>query len=144
MSYKVEEGTILSKGENVIIGHGTVIGAIPLMFKKGTHDLKFDGTRKVVIEDDVAIGNNVTIMGGHYGETIIKKGAKIWDGSIIGHDCIIGEYTAMVTNVTINGEVNVGKWCMIGSGVTIKPKINIISYKMSAGLITPFSPRFST
>jgi len=123
----VNSDTILDKGHNVKIGHGTVIGAYPLMFKKGTHKLIF-GTKRVVLEDNVVIGNNVTIMGGFYRDTIIRKGAKIWDGTVIGHDCDIGENVAIATNATLNGEVNVGQWSFISSGVVVKPKVNIGEY----------------
>jgi len=122
--YVVNDGTVLDKGNNVNIGHGTVIGAFPLMFEKGTHRIIF-GTKKVRIEPDVVIGNNVTIMGGFYGETVIKKGARIWDGTIIGHDCVIGEDAVLSTGVILNGEVIVGDWSFIGSGVIVKPQVTI-------------------
>ena len=120
--YKVVDGTILTIGNNVKIGYETVIGGIPLMCEKGTHDILYDGTRRVTIEDDVIIGNGVKIMGGYYRDTLIKRGAKIWDECVIGHDCEIGEQAILSTGVILNGEVHVGDWSFIGSGTVVKPQ----------------------
>ena len=111
--------------ERVKFGDYCSINAVPLMFEKDTHDLIENKDRKVMIGDGTIIGNRVTIMGGFHGTTVIGRNVKIWDGSVIGHDCKIGDNVAMVTNVTLNGGVEVGEWTHIASGVVVKPKVKI-------------------
>lgn len=125
--YVVNPDTVLDKGYNVKIGHGTVIGGYPMMFEKGTRKLIF-GTKRVKIGNNVVIGNNVTIMGGFWDETVIGDNTRIWDGTVIGHDCKIGNNVAIVVNCTLNGRVEVGDWSFIGSGVVVKPRVKIGKY----------------
>jgi len=121
----------VSLEEGVRIGANTVVGAYPLMLEfKGRQRVRQEFTGEVVIEDDVDIGANCVIVGGVVGSTIIRRGVFIAHGSIIGHDCDIGEGTVISTNVTLNGHVEVGTYSFIASNTVIPPKIKIGSLTM--------------
>jgi UDP-3-O-[3-hydroxymyristoyl] glucosamine N-acyltransferase len=69
---------------------------------------------KVVIEDDVEIGANTTIDRAVFGETIIKKGSKIDNLVQIAHNCEIGEYSIIVSQVGLSGSSKLGRNVVMG------------------------------
>ena len=42
-------------------------------------------------------------------------------GSLLGHDCIVGEYSSLMANVDLGGHVNIGKNAFLGTKSTIIP-----------------------
>ena len=97
-------------GNRVIIHGGSVIGGdgFGYIAIKGVHH-KIPQIGKVVIEDDVEIGSNVTIDRARFDRTIIRKGTKIDNLVQIAHNCDIGERTIIVAQVGISGSTTVGK-----------------------------------
>ena len=69
---------------------------------------------KVIIEDDVEIGANVTVARATLGSTWIKRGTKIDNLVHIAHNCVIGEDCAITSlaafagSVTLEDHVSVG------------------------------------
>lgn len=55
----------------------------------------------------------------------IARGVFINNGSQIGHDVTIDEYTNVMANVDVGGECKIGKNVFIGTGVTILPRVTI-------------------
>ncbi len=96
-------------GNNVQIHAGTVIGAdgFGYVTEKGKH-FKVPQVGKVVIEDDVEIGANVTIDRATTGVTLVGKGTKIDNLVQVGHNCQIGEDNLIIALVGIAGSTKLG------------------------------------
>jgi len=97
-------------GKNVIIHSGTVIGSDGFGYarEKGVY-YKIPQVGKVVLEDEVEIGANVTIDRATLSETRIKKGTKIDNLVQIAHNVKIDENTIVCGQVGISGSTKVGK-----------------------------------
>ena len=102
-------------GNNTIIHSGTVIGSDGFGFvSKDSSNTKFYQIGNVVIEDNVEIGANCTIDRATLGSTIIKSNAKLDNLIQIGHNCQIGEYSIIVSQVGLSGSTIVGQGVVIG------------------------------
>lgn len=102
-------------GNRVIIHNGTVVGSDGFGYA-----VQDDGSRtkipqigKVVIEDDVEIGSNVSIDRARFGKTKIGKGTKIDNLVQIAHNVVIGEHTVMCGQSGISGSTTVGARCIL-------------------------------
>ena len=103
-------------GNDCIIHAGTVIGSDGFGFatnKLGEHK-KIYHNGNVVIEDDVEIGSNTSIDRAVFGSTLIKKGARIDNLVQVGHNCEIGEYCVMVSQVGLAGSSKFGRNVVMG------------------------------
>ncbi len=96
-------------GKNAIIHSGTVIGSDGFGFVEGggVHH-KIPQVGKVIIEDDVEIGANVTIDRATTRVTTVKKGTKIDNLVHIAHNVTVGEDCLLVAQVGISGSVEIG------------------------------------
>ena len=102
-------------GSNVTIHSGTVIGSDGFGFvSKDQSNTKFYQIGNVVIEDSVEIGANCTIDRATLGSTIIRSNAKLDNLIQIGHNCEIGDYSVIVSQVGLSGSTIVGKGVVIG------------------------------
>jgi UDP-3-O-[3-hydroxymyristoyl] glucosamine N-acyltransferase len=104
-------------GKNVVVDAGCVIGAAGFGFvrdDKTGEPTRFPQLGGVIIEDNVEIGANVCIDRGALQNTIIHKGVKIDDLSLIAHNVEIGEYTYII-GAMIGGSTKIGKRCWIAS-----------------------------
>lgn len=102
--------------KNVIIHAGSVIGSDGFGYahtKDGEH-IKIYHLGRVVIEDEVEIGANTTVDRAVFGETRIKKGSKIDNLVQIGHNCEIGEYSILVSQVGLSGSSKLGRNVIMG------------------------------
>jgi len=113
-------------GKNVIIHSGTVIGSDGFGYakEKGIHH-KIPQMGKVIIEDDVEIGANVTIDRATLGATRIGKGTKIDNLVQIGHNVIIGENCIIAGQVGISGSTKLGNNVVLGGQVGLVGHIKI-------------------
>jgi UDP-3-O-[3-hydroxymyristoyl] glucosamine N-acyltransferase len=103
-------------GKNVTIHAGSVIGSDGFGYahtKEGEH-IKIYHLGRVVIEDEVEIGANTTVDRAVFGETRIKKGSKIDNLVQIGHNCEIGEYSILVSQVGLSGSSKLGRNVIMG------------------------------
>ncbi|MCK9372927.1 MAG: UDP-3-O-(3-hydroxymyristoyl)glucosamine N-acyltransferase [Sulfuricurvum sp.] len=103
-------------GDNVIIHAGSVIGSDGFGYahtKTGEH-VKLYQNGNVIIEDDVEIGANTTVDCAVFGSTHIKRGVKIDNLVQIGHNCIIGEYSIMVSQSGVAGSTTLGRNVVMG------------------------------
>lgn len=113
-------------GNRCIIHAGAVIGADGFGFAPTDHGYdKIPQIGNVTIGDDVEIGANTTIDRAMMGSTQIKDGVKIDNLIQIGHNCVIGEMTAMAAQAGVAGSTKVGKQCMIGGQVGLAGHITI-------------------
>jgi len=114
-------------GARCIIHSGAVIGADGFGFAP-----QQDGTFKkipqvgfVLIEDDVEIGANTTIDCGTMDPTIIRKGVKIDNLVMVGHNCEIGDNTVMAGQTGLAGSTKVGKNCRFAGQVGLAGHLTV-------------------
>jgi UDP-3-O-[3-hydroxymyristoyl] glucosamine N-acyltransferase len=103
-------------GNRVIIHAGAVIGSDGFGYahtKMGEH-IKLYQNGNVIIEDDVEIGANTTVDCAVFGSTIIKQGSKIDNLVQIGHNCVIGEHSIMVSQSGLAGSTTLGRNVVMG------------------------------
>jgi len=122
-------------GNKVIIHSGTVVGSDGFGFiQKGGVHRKIPQAGKVVIEDRVEIGSNVSIDRATIGQTVIGEGSKLDNLIQIAHNVIIGKNVIMAgesgiagssiieDNVTIAAQVGIKDHVRVGKGVVIAAK----------------------
>ncbi|AOZ90826.1 UDP-3-O-(3-hydroxymyristoyl)glucosamine N-acyltransferase [Paenibacillus crassostreae] len=113
-------------GDNVIIQSCSVIGSDGFGYEwDGEKHLKFPHIGNVVIGDDVEIGANTTIERGTIDSTIIKKGTKIGNMVVIGHNVQIGEHCIVVSTCAIAGSSKIGNYVVLAGGCTISNHVSI-------------------
>lgn len=103
-------------GGGCIIHSGTVVGSDGFGFattKQGEH-IKIYQNGNVVIEDDVEIGANTTLDRAVFASTVIKRGARIDNLVQVGHNCVIGEYCVLVSQVGLAGSSRLGRNVVMG------------------------------
>lgn len=124
---RIHKGTMI--GNDVHIQSNTVIGAAGIMWTWDSRGNKVAcaQTGNVVIEDNAAIGSNITIVRGTFPNkpTIIGGGTMISHGTMIGHGVVIGLRNHFANNVSLAGTVSTGNNCFFGSGAVVRPHLNI-------------------
>lgn len=114
-------------GNNVIIHSGAVIGSDGFGYYEDNNKYnKIPQIGNVVIDENVEIGANTTIDRSFIGSTQIHKGVKIDNLVQIGHNCVIGEDSAMASQVGIAGSVNIGKRVKLGGQVGLAGHLDIV------------------
>jgi UDP-3-O-[3-hydroxymyristoyl] glucosamine N-acyltransferase len=110
-------------GRRVIVHPGSVIGAdgFGYVFDGQSHR-KIPQVGRVVVEDDVEIGANVTVDRATIGETLIGRGTKIDNLVQIGHNTVVGADTIIVAQAGIAGS------CRIGRGVVLAGQAGIADH----------------
>jgi len=118
-------------GENVRIGKGTVLGALPLIFNRETGErVRPEIKAGLIIEDNVDIGANCVLNLGEERDTIVREGSMIGHLSSIGHDADIGRNVGISVHVCISGCVEIGEWSYIAPQTVVKPYVKIGAYTM--------------
>lgn len=124
---KIHKGTVI--GNSVHIQSNSVVGATGVMWAWDEHGRKVRcvQTGNVVIEDDVFVGSNITIVRGSFENrpTVIGRHTMIAHGTMIGHGTVIGASNHFANNVSIGGSVRTGKNCFFGSGATVRPHVQL-------------------
>ena len=110
-------------GNHVQIHAGTVIGAdgFGYVTVNGKH-FKVPQIGRVVIEDDVEIGSNVSVDRATTNVTLIKRGSKIDNQVQIAHNCQIGE------DNMICGQAGIAGSTKIGDRVTLAGKAGVVGH----------------
>ena len=117
----LREGTQL--GARVTVHAGAVIGADGFGYaREGARYVKIPQIGRVVLEDDVEIGANVTIDRATLGATRIGRGTKIDNLVQIAHNVQVGEDTVIVAQVGIAGS------SQIGSRVTLAGQVGVVDH----------------
>lgn len=128
----VRLGERVMVGNRVIIHHNASIGADGFSYvtpeassvesaresggkvtTKNTQIFKINSIGTVVLEDDVEIGACATIDRSNLGATLIKKGTKIDNLVMIGHNNVVGENCMIVSQVGIAGSCEIGNRVVI-------------------------------
>ena len=113
-------------GENGIIYPGAVIGSDGFgLANDGGVWVKIPQTGRVMIGNDVQIGANTTVDRGALVDTVIGDGVKLDNQIQIGHNCRIGDHTAMAGCVGVGGSSIIGKHCTLGGAVGVAGHLTI-------------------
>lgn len=108
----VREGARIGQG-----GFGYVSGA--------AGHLKIPQLGRVIIQDDVVIGANVTIDRGALADTVIGEGTKIDNQVHIGHNNRIGRHCIIAAQVGISGSCEIGDFVVFGGQVGVADHLRI-------------------
>jgi UDP-3-O-[3-hydroxymyristoyl] glucosamine N-acyltransferase len=121
-------------GARCIFHAGAVIGADGFGFAPhaGTWE-KIPQTGRVLIGDDVEVGANTAIDRGALDDTVIGNGVKLDNHIQIGHNCRIGDHTAVAGCVGMAGSSVIGKHCMIGGAAMILGHLTICDRVIVSG-----------
>lgn len=113
-------------GNYVVIHSGSVLGTdgFGYMFIENRH-YKIPQIGRVIIEDDVEIGANVTIDRARTGSTRIGAGTKIDNLVHIGHNVSVGKNCVIVAQVGVSGSVEIGNGVILAGQVGIKDHVKI-------------------
>ena len=102
-------------GDRCILHPGVVLGSDGFGYvEEGSIHRKVPQMGKVIVEEDVEIGANVTIDRGTLGVTRIGKGTKIDNLVQIAHNVEIGEGSILAAQVGIAGSTKIGKRVVFG------------------------------
>lgn len=93
--------------------------------KFGQHRITHYG--KVILEDRVHIGANVSLDRGTYLDSRIGSGTKIDNHCHFGHNFVIGKNSLITAGLISAGSVTVGDYCVFGGRTTINGHIEIAS-----------------
>lgn len=105
-------------------GPSSDVKASVLPMKMGVW-VKIPQTGRVIIGNDVQIGANTTIDRGALSDTIIENGVKLDNQIQIGHNCHVGENSAMAGCVGVAGSAIFGKNCTVGGAAMIGGHLTI-------------------
>lgn len=89
----------------------------------------------VVIMDDVSIGVGAALSPGVVVTSNIRIGRHFHCniGSIVEHDCVIGDYVTFAPGVRCNGNIEIGDGAYIGAGAMIRQGRQNARLKIGAG-----------
>jgi len=120
----LREGTWV--GDRVTIHSGAVVGADGFGFARdGARYVKIPQLGRVVIEDDVEVGANVTIDRATLGETRIGRGTKLDNLVQVGHNVQIGQDTVIVAQVGVSGSTRIGSRVTLAGQVGVVDHVNV-------------------
>jgi UDP-3-O-[3-hydroxymyristoyl] glucosamine N-acyltransferase len=120
-------------GDRVILQNGVVVGGDGFGFAKradGKHH-KIVQSGVTIVEDDVEIQSLTSVDRATFGETRVRRGAKIDSLVQIGHNCVVGEdniicsqtglagSSVLEKNVLLAGQVGISGHLTIHEGVTV-------------------------
>ena len=127
-------------GSRVILQPSCVIGSCGYGYssckKTGVHT-KIKQLGKVILEDDVEIGSSTTIDRGRFNSTIIRRGTKIDNQCMIGHNCDIGMNNLIVSMSGLSGSVKTGRNVIIAAQCGLVGHIEIADGVTLAARSTP-------
>lgn len=122
---RVLRGSVLRR--NVRVQPGAVIGAEGLSFERaedGTPE-RFPQLGGVVLEDEVDVGTNCVIERGAFADTILRRGVKLGQMCVVGHNCDIGEGVFMVGLCGTAGSAIIGKGTWLGPLTVVRDGVTV-------------------
>ena len=111
-------------GDRAIIHSGAVIGSDGFGYLRDSRGVrvKIPQVGRVILEDDVEIGANVTIDRATMGTTRVKRGTKIDNLVQIAHNVTVGEDTVIAALSGISGSTK------IGDRVTLAGQVGVVDH----------------
>ena len=136
---RVTIGEDCTLGARCVVQSGAVIGGDGFGFapNQGAWE-KIEQLGAVRIGDDVEIGANTCIDRGALDDTVIEDGVKLDNLIQIGHNCHIGQHTAMAGCVGVAGSARIGAYCTVGGAGMILGHLTIADHVhiSSASIVT--------
>jgi UDP-3-O-[3-hydroxymyristoyl] glucosamine N-acyltransferase len=121
--------TVLARvtiGARSILHPGSVVGSEGFGYApEGPAWVHVPQVGTVRIGQDVEIGANTTIDRGALTDTVIGDGVKIDNLVQIGHNCTVGEHTAIAGCAGLAGSTHVGARCRVGGGVGLAGHLTV-------------------
>lgn len=113
--------------ETAIIAKSALIGVdgIHVAYGPDRKKVQLKHMGNVIIEDDVRIGELAMVERGTLGSTVLKRGVQLDLRVNVGHNCVIGQDTAIACGTIIGGTTKIGSDCWIGLGAIVKNNISI-------------------
>ena len=113
-------------GQRNVLHPGVVIGAdgFGFHFNAGKFE-KAPQRGTVVLEDDVEIGANTTVDRARFDVTRIRKGSKLDNLVMIGHNTEIGQHCVIAAQTGLAGSVVLKDYVQLGGAVGIADHITI-------------------
>jgi len=104
-------------GKNCILHSGSVIGSdgFGYAYTKEKKAVKIHHFGRVVLGDDVEIGANSTVDRGVFGDTLLCDGVKVDNLVQIGHNCVVGKNSVIVSQSGLAGSTIVGENVTFGA-----------------------------
>ncbi len=123
-------------GEECEIHPNTTIGSEGFGYAA---DEKFNQYRithygKVILEDRVHIGANVSLDRGTFLDSRVGSGTKIDNHCHFGHNFVIGKNSLITAGMISAGSVTVGDYCVFGGRTTISGHLEIASKSHISGM----------
>jgi UDP-3-O-[3-hydroxymyristoyl] glucosamine N-acyltransferase len=113
-------------GRRVVIHAGSILGADGFGYVfDGARHRKIPQVGRVVVEDDVEIGANVTIDRATLGDTLVGRGTKIDNLVQIGHNSVVGADSIIVAQTGISGSCRVGHHVVLAGQVGVADHVTI-------------------
>ncbi|MGH7411760.1 MAG: UDP-3-O-(3-hydroxymyristoyl)glucosamine N-acyltransferase [Candidatus Methylomirabilis sp.] len=114
-------------GDRVTIHSGAVIGSDGFGYLRDRRGVrvKIPQVGRVILEDDVEIGANVTIDRATMGTTRLKRGTKIDNLVQIAHNVAVGEDTVIAALSGVSGSTKIGDRVTLGGQVGIADHVEI-------------------
>ncbi len=107
-------------GNGVIIHSGTSLGQDGFGFAMGREGhLKVPQIGRVILQDKVELGANVTIDRGGIRDTIVGEGSKIDNMVHIAHNVVVGRHCVIAAQSGIAGSTEIGDFVVMGGQVGI-------------------------
>ncbi len=124
-------------GKNVVLHHGAIIGSDGFGFASdpatGEHVSK-PQVGNVQLDDDVQVGANSCIDRAAFGTTHVKKGVRIDNLVMVGHNCVLGENSILVGQVGVAGSTTLGRNVVLGARAGLAGHIHLDDGVMVAGM----------
>ncbi len=131
-------------GSKVVIHPGAVIGSDGFGYEsRGVTRRKIPQLGRVVLEDEVEVGANVTVDRATFGTTRIGRGTKVDNLVHIGHNVVIGENCMVVAQVGIGGSAKVGEGVVLAGQAGLADHIEVgdgVKVGAKAGVIKSVPP----
>ncbi len=113
-------------GNDVIIHSGVSLGQDGFGFAIGREGhSKVPQIGRVIVQDKVELGAQVTIDRGGVRDTIIGEGSKIDNMVHVAHNVVIGRHCLIAAQTGIAGSTEIGDFCVIGGQVGFNGHIKI-------------------
>lgn len=132
--------TVLARvtiGARSILHPGSVVGSEGFGYApEGPAWVHVPQVGTVRIGQDVEIGANTTIDRGALTDTVIGDGVKIDNLVQIGHNCTVGDHTAIAGCAGLAGSTHVGARCRVGGGaglaghLTLCDDVTVTAYSL--------------
>jgi UDP-3-O-[3-hydroxymyristoyl] glucosamine N-acyltransferase len=113
-------------GDRCTIHAGTRIGQDGFSYISGpAGHFKIPQLGRVIVQDDVEIGANVTIDRGALADTVLGEGTKIDNMVHIGHNNRVGRRCIIVAQVGISGSCEIGDFAVLGGQAGVADHLKI-------------------